>query len=442
LLNRKPALNYLRLTTLLAIIVAMGGSGTGCRQNKDRAGDSEIPTATVKEVDLQLKVVTKGALHTEQSRAVTAPPIAGGTLQIVQLTAAGAHVHTGDVVLEFDPSQQEYNLAQNRSDLEQADQEIVKAKADAAVQTAEDQTALLKAKYAVRKAELEVSKNELISQIDGQKNILALEEAKRALTQLEQDIRSHGASNEAALAISEEKHHKARLEMDRAEQNIKSMRITSPIEGLMVIHGNRGATGGFFMEGMSLPDYHVGDQVNAGSSIAEIIDSSHLEISAQVDEMARTNLKTGQSVDITIDALPGETFSGKVKTVGGATAREFWDDNAKHKFDVAIQLDRSDARLRPGFEAHLSILGDHLERAVSLPAEAVFEHGGKKIVYCERGKGFEIQEVKVRALSEGRAVLEGIPVGTVVALVNPEKKHAGKPKENGSAGPSLGASAN
>jgi HlyD family secretion protein len=345
-------------------------------------------------------------------------------------------------VLEFDPSQQEYNLAQNRSDLEQADQEIVKAKADAAVQTAEDQTSLLKAKYAVRKAELEVSKNEILSSIDGQKNILALDEAKRALTQLEQDIRSHGASNDAALAISQEKHHKARLEMDQAELNIKNMKITSPIDGLMVIHGNRDSTGGFFMDGMTLPDYHVGDQVNPGSSIAEVIDSSHLEISAQVGETDRTNLKTGQSVEIKVDALPGESFARKVRTVGGATAREFWDDNAKHKFDVAIQLDRADPRLRPGFEAQLSILGDHLARAVSLPAEAVFEHAGKKIVYCERGRGFEMQEVKVLALSEGRAILEGIPVGTVVALVNPDKKGSGKPKEGGSATPSLGASSN
>jgi len=429
-----------RAAFLLAL--ALGVSCIACRQTTVMAGDAEVPTATVREVDLQLKVFTKGALHTEQSRGISAPPIAGGTLQIVQLAAAGTQVRAGDVVLEFDPSQQEYNLAQNRSDLEQADQEIVKAKADAAVQTAEDQTALLKAKYAVRKAELEVSKNELLSQIDGQKNILALEEAKRALTQLEQDIRSHGASNDAALAISQEKHHKARLEMDQAELNIKNMKISSPIDGLMVIHGNRDSTGGFFMDGMTLPDYHVGDQVNPGSSIAEVIDSSHLEISAQVGETDRTNLKTGQSVEIKVDALPGESFTGKVRTVGGATAREFWDDNAKHKFDVAIQLDRADPRLRPGFETQLSILGDHLAGAVSLPAEAVFEHDGKKIVYCERGRGFEMQEVKVRALSEGRAILEGIPVGTVVALVNPDKKRSGKPKENASSTPSLGASSN
>src|SRR5438309_8525888 len=266
------------------LALALAGSGFSCHQTAVLATDSEIPTAMVKEVDLQLKVFTTGVLRTSQSRTITAPPIGGGTLQIVTLARSGAQVHAGDVVLEFDPSQQEYNLAQNRSDLEQAEQEIVKSKADAAVQTAEDQTALLKAKYAVRRAELEVSKNELLSKIDAQKNILAQDEAKRALAQLEQDVRSHSASNKAALAISEEKRNKARLAMNQAEDNIKKMTVTAAMDGLVVIHANTDSTGGFFFFGMTLPDYHVGDQVNPGSSIAEVIDMSHLEVSAQVGE--------------------------------------------------------------------------------------------------------------------------------------------------------------
>jgi multidrug efflux pump subunit AcrA (membrane-fusion protein) len=310
------------------------------------------------------------------------------------------------------------------------------------VQTAEDQTGLLKAKYAVRRAELEVSKNELVSTIDAQKNLLALDEAKRALTQLQQDIQSHSASNQAALAISEEKRHKARLSMEQAEQNIKNMHITSPIDGLVVIHGNRESTGGFFMDGMTLPDYHVGDQVNPGSSIAEVINISHLEVSAQVGETDRINLKPGQSVEIKIDALPGETFSGKLQTVGGATSHEFWDDIAQRKFDVAVELDSIDPRLRPGFALHLSILGDNLSRAVSVPGEAVFDHGGKKVVYCKRNRRFEMQEVKVRAVSEGRAILNGISPGTIVALVDPEKKLSGNGKSGGTANPSMGPNSN
>jgi HlyD family secretion protein len=420
------------------LALALGGSCFACRQTTVLATDSEVPTATVKEVDLQLKVFTTGALKTSQSRTVIAPPIAGGTLQIVTLARSGAQVRTGDVVLEFDPSQQEYNLGQSRSDLLQAEQEIVKAKADAAVQTAEDQTALLKAKYAVRRAELEVSKNELISPIDAQKNLLALDEAKRAQAQLQQDVQSHSASNQAALAISEEKRHKARLSMEQAQQNIKNMHIASPIDGLVVIHGNRESTGGFFMDGMTLPDYHVGDQVNPGSSIAEVIDISHLEVEAQIGETDRVNLKPGQSVEIKIDALPGETFSGKVQTVGGATSHEFWDDNTQHKFDVAVELDRTDPRLRPGFAVRLSILGDNLSHAVSIPGGAIFDHDGKKVVYCKRNHGFEMQEVQIRAVSEGRAILSGLPAGTVVALVNPEKKLGSNGKSGGSSNPSMG----
>src|SRR5258706_2532998 len=417
------------------LALTLAGGGFSCRQTTVLATDSEIPTAIVKEVDLQLKVFTTGVLRTAQSVGLTAPPIAGGTLQIVTLARSGARVQKGDVVLEFDPSQQEYNLGQNRSDLLQAEQEIVKAKADAAVQAAEDQTALLKAKYAVRRAELEVSKNELVSPIDAQKNLLALDEAKRAQTQLQQDIQSHSASNQAALAISEEKRHKARLSMEQAQQNIKNMHITAPIDGLVVIHGNRESTGGFFMDGMTLPDYHVGDQVNPGSSIAEVIDVSRLEVAAQIGETDRVNLKAGRSVEIKIDALPGETFSGKVQTVGGATSHEFWDDNARPKFHVAVELDHTDARLRPGFAVRLSILGDNLSRAVSIPGGAVFEHDGKKVVYCKRNRGFEMQEVKVRAVSEGRAILSGLPPGTVVALVNPEKKTGGNSKSGGSSPP-------
>ena len=307
---------------------ALAGSGFSCRQTTVLATDSEIPTAIVKEVDLQLKVFTTGVLRTAKSRAITAPPIGGGTLQIVTLARSGAQVHTGDVVLEFDPSQQEYNLGQNRSDLLQAEQEIVKAKADADVQTAEDQTALLKAKYTVRRAELEVSKNELVSPIDAQKNLLGLDEAKRALAQLQQDIQSHSASNHAALAISEEKRHKARLSMEQAEQNIKNMHITSPIDGLVVIHGNRDSTGGFFMDGMTLPDYHVGDQVNPGSSIAEVIDMSQLEVSSKIGETDRINLKAGQSVDEEKLGTARSALEGQIQKESDcyfATAR-LWDD--------------------------------------------------------------------------------------------------------------------
>jgi len=129
-----------------------------------------------------------------------------------------------------------------------------------------------------------------------------------------------------------------------------------------------------------------------------------------------------------------------VETVGGATSHEFWDDNTTHKFDVTVLLDKPDPRLRPGFAARLTIRGEQLSHAVAIPSEAVFDREGKKIVYCKRNRGFEERTVKLRALSEGQAILEGLQPGAVVALVNPETRGSEKVKEN-SSGPQVGPSA-
>ena len=104
------------------------------------------------------------------------------------------------MVLAFDPAEQQYKLDQARSELEEAEQELVKLDADTKVQAADDQVALLHARYEVRRAELEVSGNEFVGAIEARKNELALEEAKRALAQIEADVQTHADSNRAGRA--------------------------------------------------------------------------------------------------------------------------------------------------------------------------------------------------------------------------------------------------
>jgi multidrug resistance efflux pump len=385
-----------------------------------------VPVAIVQQGDVQLKVVTRGLLNATNTLPLTAPPVAGAMLQIVHLARTGTIVRKGDPVLEFDPSQQQYNLAQSRNDLAQADEEIVKAKADAEVQVAEDKTALVKAKYAVRRAELDVSKNEIVSEIDAKKNLLTLNEARRARAQLEQDIQSHASSNQAALTVSHEKRNKARLAMQQAEQNIQNMKINAPAAGIIVVHGNENSTGGVFFTGMTLPDYQPGDQVGPGTTIADVIDIGEMEIRAQVNEVDRPSLQPDQPAQVQIDALVGETFSGKILSVTGAASQDFWFAASQGKFGVTIHLDHPDPRLRPGFTTKVTLFGDRLSRVTSVPREAVFDHGEKSVVYLSRGGLWVQQEVKVRAVSEGRAVVEGVAAGTTVALSDPESGSADK----------------
>ncbi|HEY6971658.1 MAG TPA: hypothetical protein VJA94_20780, partial [Candidatus Angelobacter sp.] len=231
--------------------VLLVGFGIAFAVQQLRTTAKIIPTTRVQKGTLELDVDTPGELRTPHSAMLVAPSV-NGTLQIVHLVKTGTVVKAGDVVVEFDPSEQEYNLEQSRSQLAEADQQIAKAKADAAVKTSQDKLALLKAKFDVRRAELEVSRNELVSEIDARKNLLSLEEARRKLAQLEQDVNSRAASNTASIALLEEKRQTALLGMKQAQRSIDNMEVKSTINGLVSIRENMDS--GMTFYGMNLPE--------------------------------------------------------------------------------------------------------------------------------------------------------------------------------------------
>jgi HlyD family secretion protein len=398
--------------------------------------NDDIPLAEVKRGQIDLQVHASGELRASHSIMLSAPAVGGDALQITHLVRTGQPVKKGDVVFEFNPSEQLYKLEQNHSELQQAEQEITKAKADAAVLAAVDKVTLLKDRYSVRRAELDVQKNELVSKIDADKNELALGQAKRVLVEEEKDIESHKASGQAATYLAQEKYNKAKLGMDQAQQNLDKMRVTASMDGLVSIQKNMNASGGFFFTGMSLPDYHEGDQVQPGSSIAQVVDPQGLDLTSKIDEQDRGNVQVGQPVDVIFDALPGQVFHGTVKSVGGMSVRQFFSSNTNGNFEVGIQLANKDPRLRSGFTAQIVFLGASKKNVLYLPRQALFLKDGKRIVYARKGNGYEQREVKIQSENESRAAIDGLEQGSRVALVDPTapRKTAGNSSAPGGLG--------
>jgi multidrug efflux pump subunit AcrA (membrane-fusion protein) len=287
------------------------------------------------------------------------------------------------------------------------------------VQTAEDKVVLLKDRYAVRSAELDVQKNELVSKIDADKNILALAQAKRVLAEQEKDIESHKATGQAATYLAQEKYNKAKLGMDQAQQNLDKMRVTAPIDGLISIQKNMNAAGGFYFTGMTLPDYHEGDQVQPGSAIAQVVDPQGLDLKAQIGEQDRGNVQNGQPVEVIFDALPGRVFHGTVKSVGGMSVRQFFSGNTNGHFEISMKLADEDSRLQSGFTAKIDFLGGSKGNVTYLPRLAIFVKDGKRIVYVKKGNGYEQHEVTIQYENESRAAVQGLESGDQVALVDP-----------------------
>jgi HlyD family secretion protein len=403
----------------IAVLVVVGaGYGITYSLAKMKGPDHGIPTVRVTRGNVDLKVYITGELRTPNTSLLMAPPVAG-TLQIVKFARTGDVVKAGDVVLEFDPSEQEYNVEQAQSNLDQADQQITKNKADSAISSSKDQVDLLHAQFDVRRAELDVSQNELKSAIDAKKNDLALEEAKRRLAQLQDDSKSRAASNDANLAVFVAQRNKAMLDMKLAQDRITNMSIKAPISGLFARKSN---TNGVFFNfpGMTLPEYQEGDQTYPGSAIATIMDISQMEVFSRIPETSRADINSGDAATIQIDSIPHKDYPAKVKTIAGlASGGEFGGDSAR-RFDATFQLDQPDPRLRPGQTTQVIVQGAQLKSVLYLPRQALFVRAGKPVVFAKSGKGFEPRVVTIKHMSESQVVIEDLPEGTEVALVNPE----------------------
>jgi HlyD family secretion protein len=408
------------LTAMAVVVIAATATVWVRAAGRKQATGDEIPVAAAQHGDLSLDVYGTGELQASHMVMLTAPPIGGGTLQITRVLHTGERVKKGDMVIEFDPSGQQFKLEQSRSDLEQAEQQIEKARADAAVLAAKDKVALLKAHYDVRKAELDVQKNELLSKIDAEKNQLALDQANRALAELEADVKSHAQSGQADVFLAQEKYNKAKLDMDAAQQNLEKMQVTAPMDGLVSLRKNEFALGGIIFPGMTLPEFHAGDQVRPGTTIAQVVDPMEMNLVAQMGEQDRSNLRAGQAVEVRFHAMPDRVFHGTVNSVAGMTSGAFFfESTVVGNFDVTVAIPNLDPRLRPGLTAELRFVGETEKDVTFVPRIAVFVKDGKHIVYVQSGNGYEQKEVKVAKENESRSAITGIAQGALVALRDP-----------------------
>jgi HlyD family secretion protein len=406
---------------VLGVLVALG---IAVVRGMSPAAAKAIPTAHVQHGRVQVTVYTVGELRGTRAVQLAVPPM-GGQLQIVKLAETGDAVKAGDVVMEFDASEQEFNLEQARFDLELAEQDMVKADAQSAVQTADDEVALLHARYDVRRAELDVQSNELVSAIKAQQNVLALDEAKQRRAQLEADVKTHRETSRASADGLREKRNKAQLSVQVAQRNIDSLRVRAPFDGFITVRTNFNAFGGIGFPGV-MPDYRIGDAAFPGQSIADLIDASHVEVTAKLPEQDRANVAPGQSVEVAVDASPAATLRGTVRTVSGVASRGVFDAGTR-QFDIAFDI-LGRPTVRPGVSAAIAISGQAYDNVLYVPRTAVFDVSGKPTVYVRSSGGFDAREIRVRAWTDSVAVVENIDRFAEVALVNPNAPSGARPK--------------
>jgi HlyD family secretion protein len=322
-----------RIVGLLIVAAAGWGGYRLVKQLPER--QEQVPTTKVLRNDVVIRAYSRGELRAVRTATIAAPNL-GGNVQVTAIAPNGALAHEKDLIVEFDDSDRRSELERDQIQVEQTDEYIKKQKADIAVLKSQDDVNLLRAKYSVRTAELDVQRAPVLSAIDAKKNELTLEQAKKALAQLQSDIQSRYEQGEAQLAVLQEQRNRNLIQVRQETQRLQQTKQLSPIEGLVSIRQNRTGNVNF---GQTPPDIRDGDNLQPGIPVADVLDLSELEVVAKVGELDRANLQEGQEAVLQLDALPDQKFRGKIKSMSGTASQDVFSGDPSKKFDVVFSID-------------------------------------------------------------------------------------------------------
>ena len=262
----------------------------------------------MKRGDVPFTVAAKGELAGSNTEMLSAPMTGGGALGIRELRESGELVKEGDVVVQFDTTEQEYKLREAEADVAEAGQQVIQAKAESQAKEEEARYALLQARTELTLAELDSRRNELLPRITARQNELAVAAAQDKVRQLERDLKDRIGAAQAGITIQEAARAKAEAAARTAKRNIDSMTLKAKTTGYVARQQN---ADGNFNWGSYLPTLQVGDNVRAGMGVAQIPDLHSWEAVARIMELDRGHLAVGQEAGITVVAMPDKKFAGE-----------------------------------------------------------------------------------------------------------------------------------
>lgn len=249
--------------------------------------------------------------------------------------------------------------------------------------------------------EAEAKKQEY--QLNMKKAEVALEQAKEKMTS--QIIIDRATLQKAELNVKQ-----AEAEVQEAQQALKNLTMTAPIGGLVVYQE--------IFSGSGMKKVQIGDTPWPGFAVMSIPDLSIMQAKTVVNEAVINQIEKDQNVVITVDALEGKAYYGKLTRVA-ALARRERSTNVK-VFDVEVTLDSTDGQLRPGMTCNCRVITGRIQDALYVPLQSVFQKEDTTVVYVHGAGVPRMHMVKVGAKSNDFIVIEeGLEEGDRVCLRDP-----------------------
>jgi RND family efflux transporter MFP subunit len=281
------------------------------------------------------------------------------------------------------------------------------------------------ARIALREAEADLAK---IKEGPGSRNVqlkqIQLDNARLSLLKAQEELADMKAGPDPLdIELREIQVSNAQIALADARAKLEKATLIAPFDGLVASVNNK-----------------VGDRVVGGATIIQIIGPGEFEVEAILDELDVYQIRPGQAVQVSLDALPRARLEGRVKAISPLAQREA--GVISYKAIISLQPPGR-ITLKDGLTASAEIMVARRQNVLLVPSRAVSRRGRDGIVrvmvdgqpqerIVRTGLSQDGQTEILSGLSEREKVL--MPVTTSSQLQAP----SGQPRRGGFFGPGGG----
>jgi len=403
----KPRTVLIRITAVL-LLVTIPFLFLHFRQGRPSA-DRTDSLVKVERKNLSQTLRLNGTTQASRSFIVLAPRLEGaqvGSMVVTKLAPAGTHVKSGDLLVEFDPQAQMKDYLDKKSTYDNLVSQVAQKQTDEDIARAKDDTAMKQAEDELKRAQLEIQRNEVVSRIDAEKNQEAVDEGQATLKQLKETYQLKRAAAVAAIKILEIQRDRAKEAMRYALANAAKMTVHSPMAGVVVYNT--------IWLGGRMGTVQQGDQVRPGVPFLQVVDPSKMEVRVELNQVDLLKVHPGQKAEMHLDAYPGMTLPAVLDELSPLGHTGQFTEMVR-SFTARFLVQGNDPRLLPDLSAAMDLDLGTENSVLVVPYQSIGTESGQSFVWLKRSSGFEKRTVKIGRRNDLNAVVEsGLAEGDVI----------------------------
>lgn len=370
--------------------------------------------AEVQKGEFEIAIINAGELIAEKSVDIKGPELAQGrdirstNIRIQDLVPEGTLVKEGDYIATLDRTELNNNLKDTREQLLQLQTNREMKLLDTAIVLNDLRDQIKNQRYIVEEAAITLRNSKYEPPTVIRQAEIDLDKSQRVLEQRQRSYTRRLAQSKTDLYNQNYWISRVSKRVHDIEEVLAGFTVTAPASGMVIYkkewRGNK---------------RKVGSTINPMDRVvATLPDLTSMISKTYVNEIDVSKMKTGQKVNITVDAFPKKGFNGVVSYV--ANIGEKLPNTNDKVFEVQIKIDGSDIALRPSMTTGNKIIISTFADAVSIPIECV-QAGADSIPFVFKKDGTK-QVVLLGASNDKYIIIEkGLDPGSQIYLNNPEK---------------------